>query len=220
MSFLDNLFGSKVQIQQAPTVDPGASAQSAQNINQNAVSAFGNYAPQLAGYVQNLFNQQNPNVQAGLNTNYNLGTQLANTGTTSAMTGAMNYYRQLGLQTAAATGAPVTSAFAQNLGGSLGANQILQNQLQGSSILGQNTQQQSQLGMQFLQPSYGVLSSSLTTPSQVAGIGLQNASLTNSQNNLASQANAQANPAAAWMVNEVATIFNNLAGSAAGLAMA
>lgn len=214
---LDFFFGSKVQLPNPTTVNPTQSANTAQQINSNAAGAFGNYAPGLTDLVQNLFNNAYPQVGAALNTNSATGQSLATTGTTPAMTNAMNYYRQLGLQTAAATGAPVSSAFGQNLGGSLGAQQILSNQLQGTNILSGVAQQGGQLGMQMLQPSFGILNSSLTTPGQVMQNAQQNASTINEMGVAQSQYNAQANPAGAWMVNELATIVNNLAGSAGGM---
>jgi hypothetical protein len=213
---LSSLFGSKVQIPNAVTVDPNAAAGTAQNINQNAANSYGNYAPGLTSLIQGLFNNAYPQVGAALNTNSNLGEQLATTGTTSVQQNAMNYYRSLGLQTAAATGAPVSSAFSQNLGGSLGAQQLLQNQEQGSNILSGVESQGASLGMAQLQPSFGVLQSNLTTPGQVMSTDLSNAQMTNQQNVLQAQYNSQPNPAAAWMINEVATIFNTLVGKAAG----
>lgn len=216
---LSYFFGSKVNIPEAKTVDPTQAATSAANFNQTQANQFGKWAPGLTNMVQGLFNDAYPQVNAALNTNANLGQQLATTGTTSAMTNAMNYYRQLGLQTAAATGAPISSAFAQNLGGSLGAQQILSNQLQGSQILSGVTSQGGQLGMQQLQPALGVLNSNLSTPSQFMNTELQNAQMQNQQGILKSEYDAQANPAGSWMVNELASIVNNLAGSAGGMAM-
>ena len=216
MGLLDSIFGSKVQIPSAVTVDPTQAAGQAQGINANAASAYGSYAPQLTHLIQGLFNNAYPQVGQALNTNANLGQQLATTGTTSVQTNAMNYYRQLGLQTAAATGAPVSSAFAQNLGGSLGAQQLLQNQEAGSGILSGVAQQGSSLGMSMLAPSEGILNSSLTTPGQIMSTELSSAQMQNQQNVLKSQYDSQPNPAAAWMVNEVATIFNTILGKAAG----
>lgn len=214
---LATLFGSNVQIPSAVTVNPAQAAQTAQGINTSAASAYGSYAPGLTSLIQGLFNNAYPQVGQALNTNSNLGQQLATTGTTSAQTNAMNYYRSLGLQTAAATGAPVSSAFSQNLGGSLGAQQILQNQEQGSGILSNVASQGASLGMAQLAPSLGILNSNLTTPGQVMSTETSNAQMTNQQNVLQAQYASQPNPAAAWMINEVATIFNNLAGSAGGL---
>lgn len=223
---LDFFFGSKVQIPNAVTVDPNQAATTAQGINaagtNSATSAFGSYAPQLTSLIQNLFNNAYPQVGQALNTNSSLGTQLATTGSTSAANNAMAYYRQLGLQTAGATGAPISSAFAQNLGGSLGAQQIIQNQQAGSGILSGVAQQGGQLGMQMLQPALNTfgsnLQSNLTTPGQVMSTQANNASMQNQQNVLQAQYNSQANPAGAWMVNEMATIFNTLLGSASGAA--
>lgn len=214
---LDFFFGSKVQLPNAQTVDPTKAATQAGTANAAATQAFQGYSPQLTSFIQNLFNQSQPGVQQALNTNFNLGTQLATTGTTGAATQAMNYYRQLGLQTAASSGAPVSSAFAQNLGGSLGMQQIIQNQQAGSGILSGTANQGANLGMQFLQPSLGVLQSSLTTPGQVMQTDLANAATQNQMGMAQAQYNSQANPAGAWMVNELATIVNNLAGSAGGM---
>lgn len=218
-NLLSSIFGSNVQIPQAVTVDPAAAAATAQGINTQATSQFGSYAPQLTQLIQSLFNNAYPQVGAALNTNSSLGQSLATTGTTPVETNAMNYYRSLGLQTAAATGAPVSSSFSQNLGGSLGAQQLLSNQEQGGNILSQVTSQGSQLGMQMLSPSFGVLGSNLTTPGQVMNTETQNAQMQNQQNVLSAQYAAQANPAAAWMMNEISGIFNSLVGGVTGSAM-
>lgn len=215
MGLLDSLFGSKVNIPSAVTVDPTKAAQGAASFNQSQAGQFQQYAPQLTDFIHNLFSQQYPQVGQALQTNSNLGQQLATTGTTKAMTDAMAYYRQLGLQTAASTGAPISSAFAQNLGGSLGAQQILQNQLQGSNILNGVTSQGGQLGMQQLQPAFGVLNSSLTTPGQFMQTESANAQAQNQQGILASEYNAQANPAATYLMQ----ILSSVGGQAAGLGL-
>lgn len=215
---LSALFGSKVQLPAPTTVNATAAAGQAGQINQQAAGAFGSYAPGLTSLIQGLFNNAYPQVGQALNTNSSLGQSLATTGTDPAMTNAMNYYRQLGLQTAAATGAPVSSGFAQNLGGSLGVQQILQNQMQGAGLLQNVASQGSQLGMQMLQPSFGILNSSLTTPGQVMQNNQQNASTVNEMGVAQAQYNAQPNPAAAWMVNELATVVNTMLGSASGAA--
>lgn len=213
---LDSIFGSKVNIPTAITVDPTAAATTAQGINTTATNNYNQYGPQLTSLIQGLFNNAYPQVNQALNTNSNLGQQLATTGTTSAQTNAMNYYRTLGLQTAAATGAPVSSAFSQNLGGSLGAQQILQNQQAGSGILSGVTSQESQLGMQMLQPSFGVLQSNLTSPGQVMSTETSNAQMMNEQNVLKAQYASQPNPAAAWMMNEITGILNSIVGGYTG----
>jgi hypothetical protein len=160
----DSLFGTK----SAPTLsqtDYSQAAQQGATYNQSQIPEFENYGTGLTQYMSNLFNKTvNPQALSAQNTQYNLGNQLATTGQTSAMGNFEQYARQMGLQNAAATGAPLSGSFAQGLGTNLSEQQILQNQLQGSNMLGAYAQNQQGLAQSFAQPALGVLNASLVNP--------------------------------------------------------
>lgn len=213
-SILDSIFGSKVKVPDAVTVDAAAEAKKAASYNQDQLTAFKDYASDSSEFMKNLFSQLSPNLQSALDTNYSVGTQLATTGTTKAATGALDYYRRLGLETAAATGAPVSSQFSQNLGGSLGIMQILQNQIQGTNILAQNASQQQSVTGQYLNPAMATFSSSLTNPATFISAAVGNANTTNQMNLAKAQADAAADPFGNYMANLFSTVVGSLAGAA------
>lgn len=211
-SILDSLFGKKVSAPDAVTVDATAEAKKASAYNQEQLTNFQGYSADTVKFMQNLINTTNPNISGALNTNYNLGTELATTGTTKAARGALDYYRRIGLETAAATGAPVSSQFSQNYGGSFGASQILANQTAGSNILATNTNQNMQLLNTELSPALSTLNASYASPSSFISAAQTNAGAVNQSNLIKAQADSSASP----FGNFIASLLSQTAGYAAG----
>lgn len=166
-SILGQLFGSPADSPTAPLLDINAILKQGSDYNQGQYSAFQKNAPDQATFMQNLYGQLSPQVQQAQNTNFSLGQQLATQGYSNAQKGALDYYRQLGLQTAASTGAPLSSQFAQNLGAGLGAQNILANQEWGSGLLNQTSQFQNQLSNQDISPSLSVLQRNMIDPTSL-----------------------------------------------------
>lgn len=186
------------------------SAKTAQSLNNSAFNDFSKNAKSSSEFMQQLFNQLSPNTQNALNTNYQIGSELATTGSTKAAKNALDYYRRLGLETAAGTGAPVSSQFSQNLGGSLAVNQILQNQIQGTNILSQNASQQNSMMQTYIAPAMETMRANFLNPNQYASMSLQGATYNNqieNQNRMIDFANSQG---MSWFDN----ILANTMGSA------
>lgn len=166
-SILSNLFDKPDAAPDMPTLDINSILQQGQAFNQSNLANYQQNAPQSAQFMQNLYSQLSPQVQQAQNTNFGLGTQLATQGYSNAQSNALNYFRQQGMQTAAQTGAPVTSQFAENLGNNIGVNQVLQNQLRGSQLLGQTNQFQNQLTNQFEAPANSALQANMINPTSL-----------------------------------------------------
>lgn len=214
-SILDNIFGSKVNVPNAVTVDASAEANKAASYNKEQLAGFKDYAGDVASFMQNLYKNISPNIQGALDTNYSVGTQLATTGTTKATKSALDYYRRIGLETAAATGAPVSSQYAQNYGGSLAATQILNNQIQGTNILAQNANQNTNLTNTYVAPALTTFQASLANPNAFISAAQGNATAQNQMNLYGAQANASADP----FGNYIANLFSTAAGNAAARGM-
>ncbi|MDR1190690.1 MAG: hypothetical protein LBK60_03365 [Verrucomicrobiales bacterium] len=157
MGMFDSLF-EKSQAPEMPTLDIDASLQKTADWNNKQTTEWMKSSPELNTYMQNEFNRLSPTVQSSMDTNRQMGTQLATQGYTDAMGDFMKFLQSESLAAGAASGMPVGSAFTANLGAGIGAQQLLSNQLQGSNLLNQDAQQQSALAQYFMQPSLGLLS--------------------------------------------------------------
>lgn len=214
---LSSFFGSKTQVPKAVTVNAADEANKAANYNISQANQFGSYAGNLTKYMKDLFNQTvNPQANQAENTYYNNANQLATTGTTSAVQNYQQYARRLGLEQASSTGAPISSQYGQSLGGSFSIEKILQNQLQGSSMLNQYGQQQNQLAQSFMQPALQTYSANLSSPGQFISTALSNAQMQNQMGLTAATANAQANPFGGFLANAGATVGGSILGGTTG----
>lgn len=165
MSILDSLFSKPQGAPDQSQTDYTAAANQGAAYNAGQISNFESYSPGFTSFIKNLYGSTvNPQATSAQNTQFNVGNQLATQGYTSAQGDFFNFARQQGLESAAATGAPVSSAFGQNLGTSLGAQTVLQNQLQGTNLLNSYSQNQQNLALGFMAPSQQILSSSLVSP--------------------------------------------------------
>ena len=153
-SILGSVFGTPAKAPDLTQTDYTAAANQGAAYNQSQIGNYESYAPGFTNFIKNLYGQTvNPQATAAQNTQYNLGNQLATQGYSNAQSNFLNYSRTLGLENAAATGAPVSGTFAQGLGTNIGMQQILQNQLQGQGILGNYAQNQQNLAQGFMAPS-------------------------------------------------------------------
>lgn len=166
-SVLGSLFSKPDPVPTMPELDINGILKQGSSYNQGLLNQFQQYAPGQATFMQNLFNTLSPQVQQAQNQNFSLGTQLATQGFSNAQKGALDYYRQLGLQTAAATGAPLSSQYAQNLGGSIGVQSVLQNQEAGAGLLNQTAQFQNQLSNQDLTQANSTLQANQINPTSL-----------------------------------------------------
>jgi len=219
MALLSDLFGSKVDVPQAVTVDATKEANKASNYNISQANKFSSYAGNLTSYMKDLFNQTvNPQATQASNTYYNNANQLATTGSTSAVQNYQQYARRLGLEQAASTGAPISSQYGQSLGGSFSINQILQNQVQGSNMLNTYSNQQNQLAQSFMQPALQTYSANLSSPGQFISTATSNAQMQNGMNLQSAQSNAQADPFGNFLTNSASTVGGSiLGGTTSGL---
>jgi hypothetical protein len=216
MGFLDSLFGSKVKVPEAVTVNPTEASQEAANYNISQIDSFKGYSKDLSSFMKSLFDDLVPNVGKAQETNYNLGNQLATTGQTTAMGDFSKYARRLGLETAAATGSPVNSMFSQNLGGSIAMQNILSNQMQGVNLLNNYSTFQTGLANNFMQPSLSILNANLSSPGQFISARQSNANATNQMNLTAANAAAQPSPFGSFLTNMVSSVGGTAAGIATG----
>jgi len=165
MGLFDSLFGTPKGAPDLSQTDYTAAANQGSAYNQGQIGQYEQYAPGFTDFIKNLYGQTvNPQATAAQNTQYNIGNQLATNGYTQAQGNFEQYARTMGLQNAAASGAPVGGSFAQSYGTSLGLQQILGNQLQGTSLLNNYASNQQNLAQGFMQPSQNVMGSSLVNP--------------------------------------------------------
>jgi hypothetical protein len=187
MGFLSSVFGGG-SIPDPVTVDAAKEAEKARDYNLGTLKDFYEYSPELTEFMQGLFNDTNPNAQKALDTNYGVGTELASKGYTSAMGDFMKFLQSESLAAGAASGMPVGSAFAANLGAGIGAQQLLSNQLQGTNLLGQTSNQQTALNQYLMSPALTMYSANLSNPGQFMSVAQGNAN-TQNQFNLAQSEN-------------------------------
>lgn len=192
MSILGSIFGTS----KAPTLsttDYTAAANQGASYNSGLINQYESYAPGFTDFIKNLYNNTvNPQATSAQNTQYNIGNQLATNGYTDAQSNYLSFARQQGLEAAAATGAPTSSAFTQSLGNNLGMQQILNNQLQGTNLLNNYSQNQQQLAQSFMQPSLNVMNRSFVNPTAFMQGAAANNSISN-QNRYINFANSNQN---------------------------
>lgn len=166
-SILDSLFAKPDAAPTMDTIDAAKEFAKASDFNQERFKDFQKYAPEQSAFMKDLFGQlYDSRAKQAEQTAFDIGNQLATGGQTDLMGDFFKYNRRLGLESAASTGAPTTSQFASGYAGSMGARSLLQNQLQGLGILGQQAQIQQGRAFQFMQPSLGQLQTSMVTPQQ------------------------------------------------------
>lgn len=214
---LGDLFGSRPNIPNPVTVNPTQVSNQAAGYNTSQIGNYENYAPGFTNFVSNLYsNTVNPQATAAQNTQYNIGNQLATQGYTSAQGDFLNYARQQGLESAASTGAPLSGSFAQGLGTNISMQQILGNQLQGTSLLNNYAQNQQGLAQSFMQPSMGLFQQNLSSPGQFLSTAQGNANTQNQFNLASANANAQADPFGNFLTSSFNTVLGKVAGAYTG----
>jgi len=163
----DSLFSRPDAAPTMKTVDVAKEFAKADTFNQERFDSFKGYAPEQSAFMKDLFGQLfDDRAKAAEQTAFDIGNQLAGKGQTDLMGDMFKQNRRMGLEAAAATGAPTTSQFSSGYAGSFGARSLLQNQLQGLNILGGQSAIQANRANQFMQPSLGMLQGSMATPGQ------------------------------------------------------
>lgn len=191
MDFLDDIFGKPDASPTLKTTDYAGAAKQGAKYNWGQLAEFEKQAPGLTRFMRGLFNESfGAKGRQAEDTLFNLGTQLANTGQTDLQGDFMAYSRRLGLENAAATGAPLSGSFGQSLASSYGANRILGQQLTGANILGNYAQTQANRAFSFSQPAQQVLQSNLINPQAFMQGAQQNNDIVN-QNRYINFANSQ-----------------------------
>lgn len=188
---LDSLFGKADASPTMDKLDLAGALKEGADYNISTIEDFKDYGPELAQFMQGLYKDTvDPRALQAQDTAYNIGNQLATTGQTDLMGDFFNYARRTGLETAARTGAPIYSGFAQGVGANLGSQQILANQMGGLGILNQQAGVDRGLAQQFQQPGLGLFQNNLVSPGQSIQVGQYNNEIQN-QNKLINFANSQ-----------------------------
>lgn len=191
MSIFDDLFSKPDAAPRMGTVDVAKELGVGAQFNIDQLEKFKEYAPDFSTFMKGQFESlQDPRAAAAEQTQFDVGGQLANRGQTDLMGDFFDYSRRQGLETAAATGAPISGSFTQSLGSNLGAQQLLQNQLKGLGILGNQTGIQNQRTMSFMQPAFNILGANMVNPATTLQAGFQNNEIMN-QNRMIDFANSQ-----------------------------
>lgn len=190
-SLLDSLFGRPDASPTLDTVQFDKAAQQGADYNKAQFDAFKDYSPSMTKFMQNLFNQSyGSQGLAADNTQFSIGSQLANQGQTDLMGNFFDYARRQGLETAASTGAPISGSFTQSLGANLGSQQLLKNQRTGVGLLNQYGQTQASRFGAFLQPSLNLMQNNMVNPQAFMQGAQFNNGITN-QNKMIDFANSQ-----------------------------
>lgn len=214
---LGDLFGSRAKIPDPVTVDATAEANKAADYNTSQIGNYENYAPGFTDFIKNLYSQTvNPQATQAQNTQYNLGNQLATQGYSDVQSNFLNYARQQGLEQAASTGAPLSGSFAQGLGTNISMQQLLGNQLQGTSLLNNYAQNQQSLAQSFINPSLSVFNNDLSNPGQFLSVAQNNAATQNQFNMASAQAASQASPFGNFLTSTFNTVLGKVAGAYSG----
>lgn len=159
--------------------------------NIGTIDKFKEYAPDLTNFMSDLYKQTvDPRALDAQSKAYSIGNQLADKGQTDLMGDFFDYARRQGLETAAATGSPISGSFTQSYGANLGAQQLYKNQLQGLNILGGQADRDRSLSQGFMNPALGLFQQNMVTPGQALGVGQYNNEIGN-QNKLIQFSNDQ-----------------------------
>lgn len=191
MDIIGNLFSKPDAVPLMGTLDLNKTLGNAAAYNVGTIDQFKEYAPDLTGFMSSLYNQTvNPQALDAQNKAYSIGNQLVDKGSTDLQGDFFSYARRMGLETASATGMPISGSFTQSYGANLGAQQLYQNQLKGLDILGVQQRNDQGLAQGFMQPAMGLFQTNLVTPGQAIGVGQYNNEIGN-QNKMINFANSQ-----------------------------
>jgi hypothetical protein len=192
MGIFDSLFSSPDAAPLLDTINIDQTLKKGTDFNIDQFKQFEEYAPGQTQFIQNLFNQSyGAQGKAADQAQFDIGTQLVNKGQTNLMGDFFDYARRQGLETAAATGAPISGSFAQGLGSSLGAKSLMQNQITGINLLNNYGQTQGARAQGFMRPSLNLLQQNYVSPTARFGLEQYNNQIAN-QNKYIDFANNQA----------------------------
>jgi hypothetical protein len=210
MGLFDSLFSTPKGAPTLSQTDYTAAANQGAAYNSGLLNQYEQYAPGITDFVKNLYGQTvNPQAIQAQQTQFDIGNQLATQGHTNAQSNFEQYARTMGLQNAAASGAPVGGSFAQSYGTSLGLQQILGNQLQGTSLLNNYAQNQQGLAQGFMQPAQSTLSASQVSPTAFMQGAAANNQIAN-QNSEINFANSQQH---SWFDNLLTSTAQSVVGA-------